>query len=126
MQRLMAVGLVMTLLGCTADVTPPEVSTVSGIRGRTLTRISTVERQIAEGKLRAPDVRKLVVSVKYLYGHMTTQKVGSPEQIDALKTIHEQLDQRYGGRRPPGEVNAGPLAEILPKLRTLVESIKTE
>ena len=126
MQRLLAVGLLLTLLGCGADVTSPEVSTVSGIRGRTLTRISTLEKQIAEGKLRAPDVRKLVVSVKYLYGHMMTQKAGTQEQIDALRTIHEQLDRRYGGRSLPGEVNARPLEQILPKLRTLVESVEID
>ncbi|HUW57178.1 MAG TPA: hypothetical protein VMZ92_11120 [Planctomycetota bacterium] len=125
MLRCLPLAVAMLLAGCGVDVEPPAVSTAQDIRDRTLARIKTVEDQLAAGKPMFKDIRGLMVSVKYLYGHMTTQKVGTDEQRNTLTAIHEALEMHYGGPRNPAvRVDTQALAHVLPKLRQTVESIR--
>ena len=125
MLRCVPLAVAMLLAGCGVAVETPAVSTAQDIRDRTLARIKTVEDQLAAGKPALKDIRRLMVSVKYLYGHMTTQKVGTDEQIGTLAAIHQALDLRYGGPRNPAvRVDTQALADVLPKLRQTVESIR--
>ena len=123
-RRILGCVVAGLLVGCGVDV-EPVVSTAQEVRDRTLKRIETVEGQLAVGKPALKDIRRLMVSVKFLHGHMTAQKVGTDEQISVLAVIRDELEQHYGGRRSPAAtVDMQPLRALLPKLRETVQAVK--
>ena len=128
------------LLGCGGDVTHPEASAAADIARRTLVRIKTLEEQLAKDEVNSTDLRTLIVSINYLLGHMKKEGIGTDRQRRALEDIREQLarsspdparpprDWRPGKDKSPPTptpaIDSGPLKELLPKLRSVIEGIK--
>ncbi len=138
MWRFLGVVLVLALTGCGADVKAPKESTAVDIRDRTLARVKALEEQAAKDEVKGKDVQALIVSVKYLIGHMKKEKVGTDEQLRDLTALSRQLMQRGGGPAlpardwrpdsgeapPPPKIDAAPFKEVLPELREVLETIK--
>lgn len=132
-------GLALAVSGCRVSVEAPPASSVSEIRGRTLARIAEMEKSLAQGKATRGGTRELAVSVRYLRGHMTTVGVGTEEQLHALDEIVYRLAQLDRAAMavppphwrpdeddtPPPEplIEPGPMRELLPQIRRVVESI---
>jgi|GEM_PF-1897972 len=137
LRKLFLPVLVTALFGCGIHVVVPPVSSVKEIKHRTLARIDKIEKAIAEKKLGGEDIKQLAVSINYLKGHMKSVQVGTDEQQRALEEILYRLAQTAGrAMRPPqhwrpGEgtpppppiIEAGPISELLPQIRKIVESV---
>ena len=137
LRKLLLVGLATALLGCGADVVAPPVSSVKEIKHRTLARIDKIEKAIAEKKLGGEDIKQLAVSVNFLKGHMESVQVGTAQQQRALEEILYRLAQTAGrAMRPPQHwrpddgttppppiIEPGPIRELLPQIRKIVESV---
>ena len=138
MRKIVALGVVMLLAGCGADVKPAPPSTSADIQKRTLDRIRALEDAVAKDAVRVADVQALITSLNYLRGHMEKEKVGTEEQLQALGAYIQHLREGSGGpvlppsdwkpdqkeAPPEPKLDTAPLKELLPKLREVVESIK--
>ena len=135
---LLTAGAAVVLAGCGIDVTPPPVSSVKELKHRTLARIDRLEKALAEKKASAGQIKDLAVSVNYLRGHMRTVEVGTDQQQQAFEEILYRLAQIGGAAdRPPAHwrptedgtpppqpiIEPGPLRELLPQIREVVESV---
>jgi len=130
-------GLMVVVFGCGANVDPPPAGTAADIRTRTLTRIKTLEDQAAGDHVNAADVQALIVSIKYLIGHMEKENIGTAQQRRTLEGIRQELlGQTAGSRLPPrgwrpdqedppptSKIDAAPLREVLGRLRAAVEEL---
>ena len=137
--RLIVLLGTIALAGCGVKVDAPKPSSVREIKSRTMLRIERFEKALAENRLNPQDIKDLGVSLNYLRGHMRSTNVGTEEQFRALDEALDLLSgtSQGGAMAPPdwrpGDDNAppppppiiepGPLREILPQIKRIVETV---
>ncbi len=85
MTRWIPVCVLVTLWGCGGEPPAAPEATAAEIQARTLKRVEAVEAQASKGSVTIKDVQQLVQSLRFLVGHARTQKVGTEDQIAAIK-----------------------------------------
>ena len=126
------------LAGCSIDVKPPAPSSITELKRGTLNRIDEFDKAIAEDKVHADQVKQLAASINWLRGHLKSTGVGTPEQLEALDQTLYHLARNSGSPGgPPADwvpskdakaqpkpiIESGPIKELLPQIRRIVESI---
>ena len=129
---LLALGL---SLGCGVRVEPPKPTSVRQHKNQTLAFFDEVEKTLREtGGITQVQHRRLGTHLVYLRGHLEAAGVGTDEQRRALdealyelgkKSMGPPPDWRPGEETPPEEriIKSGPLKELIPQIRKLVESL---
>ena len=127
-----------TFLGCGVKVDPPKPTTISEIKLRLLKRIDALSGQAeTKGDLPLGGVQQLSADLTTFIGHLRTTGVASEEQLYQLQEAQYALSQGRGVHPlPPANWNpeegeplpevrvpSGPIREILPRLRKLIEEI---
>ena len=141
---LLVIGLTWWFLTDNEDPTQNvPISSVSEIKQRALLRIERMEEDIKKGKVTLDGVRNLAVSLNFLMGHMkstnevTQEQRYTKEQLYQLKGTLFQIARSQGrggevlppdwrddgGAIPPTYVDSGPIKQMLPHIRELVEGI---
>ena len=138
LQWLLSAGVAIVFAGCGTDATIPPVSSVKELKYRTLARIDRLEKDLAVKKVSVEQIKDLAVSVNYLRSHMRTVKVGTDRQQLAFDEILYHLAQivravnrpprhwrpTEDGTPPPAPIiEPGPIRELLPQIRSIVESV---
>jgi len=127
----------LTLAGCRVDVEQPEPASINELRQDTLGFLDALDAAVAEGSVPVDKVRALGTRLTFLRGHMRTVGVGTEEQLRALDEILIALGQQANAMRPPADwrppkddetpppplIEPGPLRDLLPQIRRVVESI---
>jgi len=133
---LTAAALAAVLSGCGAEPDVPETMKTAEVRAAALDRLTAVEQ--AADAVPARALRDLVTALASLRSRMTADKVGTAAQRDGLADLIDRLarlaaarstpppDWRPGDASTAGEatIDAAPLRDVLPELRTLIQSIE--
>ncbi len=130
----------VALMGCGVKMDAPKPASVREIKSRTMLRIERFEKALNENRLHPQDIKNLGASLVWLRGHMRATNVGTEEQFKALDealyllsgtdqggAMAPPADWRPGDDNapppPPPIIEPGPLREIIPQIKRIVETV---